>query len=1494
MPKNKMHKEEVKLKKTKISKAASLLLSLMLVLTLIPSAGAEMAFAAEGETETSTAAEYVSIYNENGGTLGMPDNLSSANPTWSESDKGKATFSNADGKSTLTLKNYNYYPISASGGDITLVLSGKNTITGAQEMPEEGYNTSTITGLTAYQTGVLTIKGDTEEGEDSLTIDLTGNEKSNGDIHGIFAKKIVIDGNVSVTVNVKGAKAKRYALYAKEGIEIKNGATLTISFDKMCSTNNNEYAIYNDTSGDIVIDNATVNVETAKAKDYHYSIYNMNGGVKIKKGSKVTLDGCSDTESSEVKGYAIENRDWNVSSKANQCFIEITGSGTKVSAQNYFYAIYDDGVYNNAQAADYGIEVTDGAELDISNCNNGIRSHQGVKVSASTLTVKTTKSAVITTDSPKKSLDVFDKSNVELQSDESSALLQKGENGVANFNLSTGGCVTLRRKNSTDIIKNNLYAFKLGENTTYDDPSKYAVGGEKDKGYYLLSDQPETWVADSGYYSIKFVPNKILTAIRVSPVEGLSEGDTPTLAVPTTATATGKEIMAFKATGTYGSTDTADITDSVAWSVTTTADGTIVPNGVSINQNGILTVTPEAEAGNVYIKAESGDVSSEAFTLTLVKGTSVASAIKFFRGAGTDEAEVGEENGEYTDTIYIPTTGSTTVNYSAKAYDQYGAEIATEGFTWTNRKLYNSAGSETTSDKVEFLTSGQPGITVTKDADEVKATMTATVMGTDVSKTLTVYVKNKKEVEIKGVTAKTDLVYNGEVQEGYTGTPTYSPAWRGTLTTAYYLADGTTKTTTDNSGAAGEGQAPKNAGTYKVKFAIPDDDPSCKGSAELDFTIAQKEVTVEAGSYKVSKVYDGTTDAGTGSEALAVSGILDADAGVNVKATPAAYTNANVGGQTTMDVTIVLDGTGKENYKIKDNATTVNVPCEITPATLIVEGTATATATYGTQVKDITISGLTAKLNGTEVEGTWSFSSTVIPDAGTDAEYTASFTPTTGADNYNELTTKIKPSITKASRENKAASGEAKYGAEGTVDLSSYIVEGGTATVYASSVSEEASVLVEAPSITEDNKLKFKFKNDSTLADTTDTITVEVTSKNYNNYYVTVVVKVLSKTANPLTVSNKINAVYGDTEVKLNPSDAIGDVTYRVASGAGVISVANDGKITINKAGTAKVEVTAAGDATYASKTVEVTVAITKRKITVKANDKTMTVNGALPAFDVAYGNLAAADTKDTVIETEAVAGVAAGVDGKTAGSFDITIMTEPTLKTGMDDKYEFETQKGTLTVNAAAAGGAIGGGGGALPLPTPEKPEITIDNTQGKLELSADGATASITANEGYEIEKVTVNGVDKGAVNKLTGLKTGDKVVVSFKSTAPAADDSAALETIKEKVAKLQFMARSSKTSKKNVKLTLKFDSKTSAEINEFKSLGYTVKYKFYRSTKKSKGYKAVLTKTSKTYTNTKGVKGTKYYYKARVQVFDKDGKLVAQTELKQCRYASRTWTK
>ena len=101
------------------------------------------------------------------------------------------------------------------------------------------------------------------------------------------------------------------------------------------------------------------------------------------------------------------------------------------------------------------------------------------------------------------------------------------------------------------------------------------------------------------------------------------------------------------------------------------------------------------------------------------------------------------------------------------------------------------------------------------------------------------------------------------------------------------------------------------------------------------------------------------------------------------------------------------------------------------------------------------------------------------------------------------------------------------------------------------------------------------------------------------------------------------------------------------------------------------------------------------------------------------------------------------------------------------------------------------------------------------------------------------------------------------------------------------LTLKARSVKTAKGNIKVTLTVDNDA---IKAIEDLGYTVKYKFYRSTKKAASYKAAIEKTGKTYTNTSGKKGTKYYYKARVMVYDAQGALVTKSALTQCKYACR----
>ena len=118
--------------------------------------------------------------------------------------------------------------------------------------------------------------------------------------------------------------------------------------------------------------------------------------------------------------------------------------------------------------------------------------------------------------------------------------------------------------------------------------------------------------------------------------------------------------------------------------------------------------------------------------------------------------------------------------------------------------------------------------------------------------------------------------------------------------------------------------------------------------------------------------------------------------------------------------------------------------------------------------------------------------------------------------------------------------------------------------------------------------------------------------------------------------------------------------------------------------------------------------------------------------------------------------------------------------------------------------------------------------------------------------------------------------------------------LQKAKSIVKDMKLVARSSKTAKKNIKVVLKSDAKVNASIKELKDLGFTVKYRFYRSTKKAASYKSTVTKRVASYTNTSGKKNAKYFYKVQARVYDENGKLIAKTALKQCKYASRVWTK
>ncbi len=229
-------------------------------------------------------------------------------------------------------------------------------------------------------------------------------------------------------------------------------------------------------------------------------------------------------------------------------------------------------------------------------------------------------------------------------------------------------------------------------------------------------------------------------------------------------------------------------------------------------------------------------------------------------------------------------------------------------------------------------------------------------------------------------------------------------------------------------------------------------------------------------------------------------------------------------------------------------------------------------------------------------------------------------------------------------------------------------------------------------------------------------------------------------------------------------------------------------------------------------------------------------------------------------------------ITGLTAGTYKVRERADATHVASLEATVE--VPKGEVPKQVVHYGGS------RTQYPTIETPE------HGTITLAANGRTAAITPDAGYEITNVTLNGVDKGAVSSLTGLITGDKIEATFQKTKETLDVEA-----KAAVAALSTMkARSSRTAKGNVKVVAKLSNAEKVKIAELKDLGYTVKYRFYRSTKKSSGYKTMKEGTTGTYINTTGKAGTRYYYKAQIRVYDANGTLVTKTELKNCKYATR----
>ena len=119
---------------------------------------------------------------------------------------------------------------------------------------------------------------------------------------------------------------------------------------------------------------------------------------------------------------------------------------------------------------------------------------------------------------------------------------------------------------------------------------------------------------------------------------------------------------------------------------------------------------------------------------------------------------------------------------------------------------------------------------------------------------------------------------------------------------------------------------------------------------------------------------------------------------------------AQTAGETTF--TLVYTGT---NSSFFPEQTTKDLTVNINPAPLTVGGEGIAGGTYGNKLRELKVTGLSAKLESETIDGTWQIIGDEVPYVGDDGTYTATFTPAQHPEYYQPLTASVKLMIQPAS-----------------------------------------------------------------------------------------------------------------------------------------------------------------------------------------------------------------------------------------------------------------------------------------------------------------------------------------------------------------------------------------------------------------------------------------------------------------------------------------------
>ena len=494
--------------------------------------------------------------------------------------------------------------------------------------------------------------------------------------------------------------------------------------------------------------------------------------------------------------------------------------------------------------------------------------------------------------------------------------------------------------------------------------------------------------------------------------------------------------------------------------------------------------------------------------------------------------------------------GTTTYNVANENYSGLESVTVTDGkLTYTTK-----ATSEAVTDT----------ITVTAEMANYE---TATI-------TVTVNLVEKTPVTITGVTAQ-DGTYNGSAQTGYTGTP--ASAYTGDYTVTYTGRNSTTYSSTT---------APTAAGNYTVTIAVPESNAQYTGNTSLNFTIAKKSITItgvtaQARNYEADNttvtLTGGTLDGVVNGDEVAFTlgtGTIakpDAGAGKAVTVTGSTLTGDDAGNYT------LTEPTGITVTINKINPTGYTAPSNVT-------------AVFGQTLADAVIS-----TSGTGGNWTWETPTDLVGNVGTN-NHDMVFTPADST-NYNTLTLSVPVTVSKAAAPTLAVQTvSVKYNAVGeqTVSLAALMPADAGALSYAAGTETDNDGIIGSWSVSGDT-LTYTLASglDSTKAGKTATLPVTISSANYEDATVNVVVTLTGLQAQAaLSITSGTAVTYGSTlALTTSGGSGSGAVTFTVTNGTGEATVSGS-TLTPAKAGAVTVTATKAADGTYAEATATLTITI--------------------------------------------------------------------------------------------------------------------------------------------------------------------------------------------------------------------------------------------------------------------------------------------------------------